>query len=142
MPSYKKKIGLIYNPAEIRCHISSARFHERSDLFGISLFIHIIKWRRQKPISRKIIVHTYKINVQATLPKRTVVIRHTFHIIKILTRSARVFYSPPVWIVKCSQFPSCVDFTGFNCIQNCVYCYYLSFFSKIALKHRPHYFHI
>lgn len=44
--------------------------------------------------------------------------------------------------VKCSQFPSCVDFTGFNCIQNCVYCYYLSFFSKIALKHRPHYFHI
>lgn len=45
-------------------------------------------------------------------------------------------------IVKCSQFPSCVDFTGFNCIQNCVYCYYLSFFSKIALKHRPHYFHI
>ena len=48
----------------------------------------------------------------------------------------------PYWIVKCSQFPSCVDFTGFNCIQNCVYCYYLSFFSKIALKHRPHYFHI
>ena len=44
--------------------------------------------------------------------------------------------------IKCSQFPSCVDFTGFNCIQNCVYCYYLSFFSKIALKHRPHYFHI
>ena len=44
--------------------------------------------------------------------------------------------------LKCSQFPSCVDFTGFNCIQNCVYCYYLSFFSKIALKHRPHYFHI
>ena len=44
--------------------------------------------------------------------------------------------------VKCSQCPSCVDFTGFNCIQNCVYCYYLSFFSKIALKHRPHYFHI
>lgn len=50
--------------------------------------------------------------------------------------------SPPDRIVKCSQFPSCVDFTGFNCIQNCVYCYYLSFFSKIALKHRPHYFHI
>lgn len=49
---------------------------------------------------------------------------------------------PPTGIVKCSQFPSCVDFTGFNCIQNCVYCYYLSFFSKIALKHRPHYFHI
>ena len=49
---------------------------------------------------------------------------------------------PPYGIVKCSQFPSCVDFTGFNCIQNCVYCYYLSFFSKIALKHRPHYFHI
>ena len=48
----------------------------------------------------------------------------------------------PKWIIKCSQFPSCVDFTGFNCIQNCVYCYYLSFFSKIALKHRPHYFHI
>lgn len=48
----------------------------------------------------------------------------------------------PDWVVKCSQFPSCVDFTGFNCIQNCVYCYYLSFFSKIALKHRPHYFHI
>ena len=45
-------------------------------------------------------------------------------------------------LIKCSQFPSCVDFTGFNCIQNCVYCYYLSFFSKIALKHRPHYFHI
>lgn len=45
-------------------------------------------------------------------------------------------------VLKCSQFPSCVDFTGFNCIQNCVYCYYLSFFSKIALKHRPHYFHI
>ena len=44
--------------------------------------------------------------------------------------------------LKCSQFPSCVDFTGFNGIQNCVYCYYLSFFSKIALKHRPHYFHI
>jgi hypothetical protein len=51
-------------------------------------------------------------------------------------------YIPPNRIVKCSQFPSCVDFTGFNCIQNCVYCYYLSFFSKIALKHRPHYFHI
>lgn len=50
--------------------------------------------------------------------------------------------APPDRIVKCSQFPSCVDFTGFNCIQNCVYCYYLSFFSKIALKHRPHYFHI
>lgn len=49
---------------------------------------------------------------------------------------------PPYRIVKCSQFPSCVDFTGFNGIQNCVYCYYLSFFSKIALKHRPHYFHI
>lgn len=49
---------------------------------------------------------------------------------------------PPNWELKCSQFPSCVDFTGFNCIQNCVYCYYLSFFSKIALKHRPHYFHI
>ena len=49
---------------------------------------------------------------------------------------------PPSRTVKCSQFPSCVDFTGFNCIQNCVYCYYLSFFSKIALKHRPHYFHI
>lgn len=49
---------------------------------------------------------------------------------------------PPDWVLKCSQFPSCVDFTGFNCIQNCVYCYYLSFFSKIALKHRPHYFHI
>lgn len=49
---------------------------------------------------------------------------------------------PPVGKLKCSQFPSCVDFTGFNCIQNCVYCYYLSFFSKIALKHRPHYFHI
>lgn len=49
---------------------------------------------------------------------------------------------PPDWELKCSQFPSCVDFTGFNCIQNCVYCYYLSFFSKIALKHRPHYFHI
>ena len=49
---------------------------------------------------------------------------------------------PPDREVKCSQFPSCVDFTGFNCIQNCVYCYYLSFFSKIALKHRPHYFHI
>lgn len=48
----------------------------------------------------------------------------------------------PVWELKCSQFPSCVDFTGFNGIQNCVYCYYLSFFSKIALKHRPHYFHI
>lgn len=48
----------------------------------------------------------------------------------------------PIREVKCSQFPSCVDFTGFNCIQNCVYCYYLSFFSKIALKHRPHYFHI
>ena len=51
-------------------------------------------------------------------------------------------YIPPDREVKCSQFPSCVDFTGFNCIQNCVYCYYLSFFSKIALKHRPHYFHI
>lgn len=51
-------------------------------------------------------------------------------------------FSPPYWVLKCSQFPSCVDFTGFNCIQNCVYCYYLSFFSKIALKHRPHYFHI
>lgn len=49
---------------------------------------------------------------------------------------------PPFRELKCSQFPSCVDFTGFNCIQNCVYCYYLSFFSKIALKHRPHYFHI
>ena len=49
---------------------------------------------------------------------------------------------PNIFSVKCSQFPSCVDFTGFNCIQNCVYCYYLSFFSKIALKHRPHYFHI
>ena len=49
---------------------------------------------------------------------------------------------PPTGKLKCSQFPSCVDFTGFNCIQNCVYCYYLSFFSKIALKHRPHYFHI
>ena len=49
---------------------------------------------------------------------------------------------PPDRKLKCSQFPSCVDFTGFNCIQNCVYCYYLSFFSKIALKHRPHYFHI
>ena len=49
---------------------------------------------------------------------------------------------PPERELKCSQFPSCVDFTGFNCIQNCVYCYYLSFFSKIALKHRPHYFHI
>ena len=49
---------------------------------------------------------------------------------------------PVVGKLKCSQFPSCVDFTGFNCIQNCVYCYYLSFFSKIALKHRPHYFHI
>ena len=48
----------------------------------------------------------------------------------------------PYRTVKCSQFPSCVDFTGFNGIQNCVYCYYLSFFSKIALKHRPHYFHI
>ena len=48
----------------------------------------------------------------------------------------------PYIVLKCSQFPSCVDFTGFNCIQNCVYCYYLSFFSKIALKHRPHYFHI
>lgn len=47
-----------------------------------------------------------------------------------------------ITLLKCSQFPSCVDFTGFNCIQNCVYCYYLSFFSKIALKHRPHYFHI
>lgn len=46
------------------------------------------------------------------------------------------------FLLKCSQFPSCVDFTGFNGIQNCVYCYYLSFFSKIALKHRPHYFHI
>ena len=51
-------------------------------------------------------------------------------------------HTPPDATVKCSQFPSCVDFTGFNCIQNCVYCYYLSFFSKIALKHRPHYFHI
>ena len=51
-------------------------------------------------------------------------------------------HSPPDGELKCSQFPSCVDFTGFNCIQNCVYCYYLSFFSKIALKHRPHYFHI
>lgn len=51
-------------------------------------------------------------------------------------------FTPPDWMLKCSQFPSCVDFTGFNCIQNCVYCYYLSFFSKIALKHRPHYFHI
>ena len=50
--------------------------------------------------------------------------------------------SPPDRIVKCSQFPSCVDFTGFNGIQNCVYCYYLSFFSKIALKHRPHYLYI
>ena len=50
--------------------------------------------------------------------------------------------NPPEQVVKCSQFPSCVDFTGFNDIQNCVYCYYLSFFSKIALKHRPHYFHI
>lgn len=50
--------------------------------------------------------------------------------------------APPDLHLKCSQFPSCVDFTGFNCIQNCVYCYYLSFFSKIALKHRPHYFHI
>lgn len=39
--------------------------------------------------------------------------------------------SPPDRELKCSQFPSCVDFTGFNCIQNCVYCYYLSFFSKI-----------
>ena len=48
----------------------------------------------------------------------------------------------PMDVLKCSQFPSCVDFTGFNGIQNCVYCYYLSFFSKIALKHRPHYFHI
>ena len=51
-------------------------------------------------------------------------------------------YKLPLAELKCSQFPSCVDFTGFNCIQNCVYCYYLSFFSKIALKHRPHYFHI
>lgn len=51
-------------------------------------------------------------------------------------------FTPPDCFLKCSQFPSCVDFTGFNCIQNCVYCYYLSFFSKIALKHRPHYFHI
>lgn len=51
-------------------------------------------------------------------------------------------YNLPNGYLKCSQFPSCVDFTGFNCIQNCVYCYYLSFFSKIALKHRPHYFHI
>ena len=56
----------------------------------------------------------------------------------------KMFYHPnhPYMLVKCSQFPSCVDFTGFNGIQNCVYCYYLSFFSKIALKHRPHYFHI
>ena len=52
------------------------------------------------------------------------------------------YITPPDFNIKCSQFPSCVDFTGFNCIQNCVYCYYLSFFSKIALKHRPHYFHI
>ena len=52
------------------------------------------------------------------------------------------YHITPHMFLKCSQFPSCVDFTGFNCIQNCVYCYYLSFFSKIALKHRPHYFHI
>lgn len=52
------------------------------------------------------------------------------------------YHITPHSVLKCSQFPSCVDFTGFNCIQNCVYCYYLSFFSKIALKHRPHYFHI
>lgn len=56
--------------------------------------------------------------------------------------AASVGWSRPGRNLKCSQFPSCVDFTGFNCIQNCVYCYYLSFFSKIALKHRPHYFHI
>lgn len=28
----------------------------------------------------------------------------------------------PDWIVKCSQFPSCLDFTGLNGIQNCVLC--------------------
>lgn len=59
---------------------------------------------------------------------------------KFIYRPGR--FAPPDRKLKCSQFPSCVDFTGFNCIQNCVYCYYLSFFSKIALKHRPHYFHI
>ena len=57
----------------------------------------------------------------------------------VLQKKSSILSKP---VIKCSQFPSCVDFTGFNCIQNCVYCYYLSFFSKIALKHRPHYFHI
>lgn len=59
-----------------------------------------------------------------------------------ITLCVRSSSGHPNTALKCSQFPSCVDFTGFNCIQNCVYCYYLSFFSKIALKHRPHYFHI
>ena len=36
--------------------------------------------------------------------------------------------------LKCSQFPSCVDFTGFNGIQNCVYCYYLSFFFQNSFE--------
>ena len=29
---------------------------------------------------------------------------------------------PPDWELKCSQSPTCVDFTGFNGIQNCVLC--------------------
>ena len=29
---------------------------------------------------------------------------------------------PVVRIIKCSQFPSCLDFTGLNGIQNCVLC--------------------
>lgn len=64
----------------------------------------------------------------------------SFSFTKLSTGHAAIPHQ--IGYLKCSQFPSCVDFTGFNCIQNCVYCYYLSFFSKIALKHRPHYFHI
>lgn len=30
--------------------------------------------------------------------------------------------APPDGIVKCSQFLSCLDFTGLNSIQNCVLC--------------------
>lgn len=39
--------------------------------------------------------------------------------------------SPPDRELKCSQSPSCVDFTRFNGIQNCVLCYILS----ISLVH-------
>ena len=36
------------------------------------------------------------------------------------------FTIPPYRELKWSQSPSCVDFTGFNGIQNCVLCYILS----------------